>query len=188
MSQIDSSGSQRALSKKQIWIALITGTFAVLFGFVFFGLETRYSLPMILWHHRFEHALSENGQVNLGALVDFKWDRIYFMGAYDPEHPEDYNRLFSIRSPFDPFWWQNYQRYWTIAYTRPGLPSFLIRMDSAEWVRRRGGRFWSEDSNVKLRVVAPGTVEATWCPSFAGVGRCLAVDDVNAKIPTEPNH
>jgi hypothetical protein len=138
---------------------------------------------MILWRYKFQRAMEEQGAVSLGTLVDFKWDRVYFMEAYQPEHPEDYNKLFAIQSPFDPFWWQNFQRYWTIAYVRPGRPSFLVRMDVRDWVLRGVGHYRSEDPNVKLRIVMPGTTEATWCPM--GVGRCLAVDDSTTIIPTE---
>jgi hypothetical protein len=188
MIEMKISRTQPVLSKKAVLMALMAGTIAVLFGFIFFCLETRYSLSMILWRYRFERALEQNGQVNLGELVDFKWDRVYIMGAYDPEHPEDYKKLFAIRSRFDPFWWQNFQRYWTIAYTRPGLPSFLVRMDITEWIRSRRTVLWSEDKGVKLRLIAPGTVEATWCPVFTHVGRCLAVDGAGIASPTEPYH
>ena len=41
--------------------------------------------------------------------------------------------IFPKTSWLDPFWWKNIPDYWTIAYTRPDRPPFLLKIETKEW-------------------------------------------------------
>jgi hypothetical protein len=184
----DSSAARpvKAFGSELTWIAFMAGALVVLVGTVFCLLETRYSWSVISWHRKFNHDLAEKGEVRLADLVSFQWERVYFWGPYERLRPDDSALVFAKTSALDPFWWEDLQNNWTIAYTRPGLPPFLIKMDWKEWAPSNRMNLWSADQNARLRLITPHTIEATWCSSLAV--RCLALDDIRSKVPIEPSH
>src|SRR6266446_6084171 len=101
-------------------LIILPGLLGVAVG-VFFFTEVTFSLPVISWHHRFERALRDNGEVRLGDLVNFKWERIYLLETYTYLTEEEMAQLFPSSGLFgDLWWWEMSKRYWTIAYQRPG--------------------------------------------------------------------
>jgi hypothetical protein len=165
-------------------LALVAGTFVGLIGTVFFFADTQYSWPVVSWRQRFERDITETGQVRLADLVSFHWEWIYLLETYEPDNPEDNALIFAKTNMLNAHSWKNNQNYWTVAYTRPGYAPLLIRMDRFKWRLRQFGYFRSADPNVKLRVVPPNSIEATWCPSRPGT--CLALDDSRSENPTIP--
>jgi len=151
---------------------------------VFLFSETRFSLANMSWHYRFEKALREKGEIELNGLVSFKWDKIYLLEAYDNLNTEKEAQLFPARSWLDPLWWNNMQRYWTIAYQRPNKPPFLIRMNTTDWYLRNMTNDVTTDLHAKLRLVPPNTTESTYCPIRRS--RCLSLDDSRSRIPSAP--
>ena len=77
----DSSAARpvNVFSSKLTWVALIAGALMVFLGTFFCLLETRYSWSVISWQRKFEHDLTEKGEVRLADLVNFQWERIYII-------------------------------------------------------------------------------------------------------------
>jgi hypothetical protein len=184
----DSSAARpvKAFGSELTWIAFIAGALVGLLGTVFCLLETRYSWSVISWQRKFKHDLTEKGEVRLADLVNFQWERIYIIDPYEQMFPDDNAHIFPKTSSLDPFWWKNIPDYWTIAYTRPNRPPFLIKIETKEWGTSNWKHHMSSDHNAKLRLITPKTIEATWCSSL--IARCLALDDIRSKVPTEPRH
>jgi hypothetical protein len=154
---------------------------------IFFFTDAPFSLAKMTWHHRFERDLREKGEVQLGALVDFQWDKIYLLQPYSTLNTEQEVQLFPTGgSLLDPFWWENMQRYWTIAYQRPGRYPFLVRIFTGNWYLKNITNLWTTDPNARLRLVQPNTIEATYCPR--GTSHCLALVDSRTIPPTRPNY
>jgi hypothetical protein len=151
---------------------------------IFLFSETTYSLSHVLWHYRFKGELLGHGEVRLGSLVNFAWDKIYFLESYDPLTPEQQKQLFPKINSLEFTWWGDNQNYWTIAYQRPGRAPFLVRLSSKDWDLRRLTHLWTNDQGAKLRLVQPNTVEATYCAR--PYSHCLALDDSNSTAPTKP--
>jgi len=177
---IPSAPMRKLTTFKLVILSMMAGVAA---GIFFFS-ETRFSLANMSWHYRFDKALQEIGEVKLGALVNFKWDKIYLLEAYDNLNTEKEAQLFPARSRLDPLWWSDMQRYWTIAYQRPSKPPFLIRMNTADWYLRNLTNDVTTDLNAKLRLVPPNTIESTYCPIQRS--RCLSLDDSRSKAPSTP--
>jgi len=152
---------------------------------VFLG-ESEFSLANISWHRRFNQAMEKNNEVKLGDLVDFKWDRIYFLGPYDFLSPQDTADLFPGEN-LEPYHYAA-TKHWMIAYQRPNRPPFLINISLSEWYLREGGRVLTTDPDAKLRRVQKGTIEATWCSTAFDLDHCLALDDARSKPPTVKRH
>lgn len=151
---------------------------------LFFFAETDLSLSKISWRHRFEHDLKEKGEVRLGELVTFNWNKIYFIESYSPLNSQQEAELFPRENLLDPFWWSYDRRYWTIAYQRPGRAPFLIRVRNDELYLRKRTNLSTTDPEAKLRLVPPNTIETTYCTRRRGL--CLGLDDFRSKIPTTP--
>src|SRR5262249_13248568 len=107
-------------------------------------------------------------------LVRFKWNRIYFLQAYDQLFDDDQKQLFSIKGSRDLFWWRNNQHYWTIAYTRDGQAPFFVKINDWKW-QLGWSRLWTTDPNATLKLAQPGAAESTWCSTVAG--HCLTFSD-----------
>lgn len=147
---------------------------------IFFFWETRFSLPVLFWHWKFERELNDKGSVKLADLVNFKFEKVYFLEPYDYLTAAQEDELFPAESWLDLFWWEYRNQYWTIAYKRPGKPPFLIKMSAYEWHLRRYKNFISSDPDVRLRAVQPDTIESTYCTWRRS--RCVAVDDEKNRI------
>ncbi len=182
------SNSRSSFPAKWVLLGLgsgcLLGLLFILFQ-LFFDTQD-YSPTIVSWHKKFEEKISHEGSTRLGDLVEFKWDRIYFLGPYEQLFDDDQRRLFANGDKNDVFGWRNNQNYWAIVYTRQGRPPFFIRMASKQFALSGHRPLWTADSNARLRLIKPGTVESTWCSS--AWPRCLAIDDDHTKIPTEPAH
>src|SRR5712671_2521648 len=95
---IPSAPMRKLTTFKLVTLSMMAGVAA---GIFFFS-ETRFSLANMSWHYRFDKALQEIGEVKLGALVNFKWDKIYLLEAYDNLNTEKEAQLFPARSRLDP--------------------------------------------------------------------------------------
>jgi hypothetical protein len=173
---------------KRLALGLATVAVLILAAWVFFLGEAEFSLSKISWHRNFNQAIEKNNEVKLGDLVDFKWDRIYFLEAYDVLTPPQEMNLFPRGNNLDSISWYGNTRYWTIAYQRPNKPPFLIRMHQREWHARNGTNLLTVDPDAKLRRVQKGTIEFTWCSPKYDPDRCLALDDIRSSAPTVKRH
>lgn len=171
---------------KRLALGLATVAVLILAAWIFFFGETEFSLVKISWHRNFNQAIEKNNEVKMGDLVDFKWDKIYFLGPYDFLSPQQTDDLFPGEN-LEPYHYGP-TKHWMIAYQRPTKPPFLINISLSEWYPRGGGYLWTTDPDAKLRRVQKGTIEATWCSAARDPDRCLAVDDARSKPPTVKRH
>jgi hypothetical protein len=176
------------ISRSKVFSLIALLFLVIVAAIIFFFDETEFSLAKISWRHRFERALQDKGEVKLSELVDFKWNKIYLIRSYDFLNIQQEAELFPQENSLDPFWWYHDDRYWTIAYQRPGRPPFLIRIRVNEWYPRNRTNFWTTDPDAKLRRVPTNTIETTYCPSRRDPNRCLALDDARSSAPTVPIH
>ena len=139
----------------------------------FFLIDWIFSFSNISWQHRFERELRENGEVKLGSLVDFEWNKIHFLESYDTLGAEKESQLFTKNILAPPFWWQTNERYWTIAYQRPNNSPFLIRLRKSEWHLRRLTKGATTDRHAKLRLIKQDSSEAKTCTR--PLSQCLAL-------------
>jgi hypothetical protein len=156
---------------------------AMVLWILFFS-EASLSLAHLSWHFQFERALREKGDVKLGSLVDFKWDKIYLLEPYAVIDAEEAAKLFPTESHPAPYYEAD-KAYWTIFYRRPGEAPFAVSIKTADWYLRNQTRDTTTDANATLRVVAGNTTEATYC--VLPFRRCLALDDTQSKVPIFPN-
>jgi hypothetical protein len=128
----------------------------------------------IVWHWNFEREMAENGEVKIGELVAFKWNRVYFL--------EPYTQLFSVRDQemFADSIWMDSRYHWTIAYTRDGQAPFFIRMNAWRWQLGWSHPLWTADPNASFRLAQPGTGGC-----LPKLGRCVNVSD-NENAETVP--
>lgn len=150
---------------------------------VFFLWETRLSLSVLSWHWKFERELNEKGSVKLAELVNFKFEKVYFLDPHDGNWEAEKD-LFPAWSWTDPFWWGQSRGYWTIAYKRSGRPPFLIKMNAYQWYLREPNYPDTVDPDARLRAVQPNTIESTYCRQPRA--RCIALDDTESRVLTEP--
>jgi hypothetical protein len=176
------------LSKSLFFLLIILPLIAGIGVGIFFFAETDFSLAKISWYRHFERDLQEKGEIKLGELVSFEWDKIYLIESYDTLGTEREAELFPQQNLFDPFWWRYNNRYWTIAYQRPAKPPFLIRIAIGEWYLRNMTNGLTTDPNAKLRRVPQNTIESTYCSSRLRPDRCLGLIDSRSSIPTIPRH
>jgi hypothetical protein len=148
---------------------------------IFLFAETDLSLAVILWRHRFDTELRTHGEVPLAALVNFDWERIYFLHPYERAslNAEQKAKLFPTSSWTNFIWWDTNWNYWTIAYQRPGRPPFMIKIRAREWHLRKLTALWTTDRDAKLRLVPPDTIKATCNPVFTG--QCLSLVDSRSR-------
>src|SRR5205085_3424461 len=105
----------------------------------------------------------EKGEVTLGELVSFKWDKIYLIRSYDSLNSQQQAELFPQRDLLNSFSLEDNNFYWTIAYQRPGKPPFMIKVRVDKWHLRNRTNLWTTDPTAKLRRVPPDTLESTYC-------------------------
>jgi hypothetical protein len=174
-----------AFSKLKFTHVLMLGLAALAAWIFFFG-ETSFSRSQLSWQSRFERELETNGEVSLGALVSFEWDKIYLLQTYDLLNTEQERYLFPVPdwSYRFSFWWEHSSPFWTIAYQRPGRSPFLVRMRMGNWYLRNETNLATTDPNAKLKLVPRDTIEATYC--VRPRSRCLALVDSQSPTPTEP--
>lgn len=178
--------SARKVSRLKVFVSAGLVLLLAAAAAIFFFDETEFSWAKISWRQRFDQELQAKGEAKLGDLVRFKWEKIYFIDPYDYLRPEQAADLFPRTNALDPFWWYQDRNYWTIAYQRPGRAPFLVRIPMREWYLRGLTNYLTRDPDAKFRRVPLGSIESTYCTSRYDRSRCLALDDVNSKIPTVP--
>jgi hypothetical protein len=171
---------------KRLIVLLAAAATLIFAAWIFFFGETEFSLSQISWHRNFNQAMEKNNEVKLRDLVDFKWEKIYFLGPYDFLSPQETAELFPGEN-LEPYHY-GLTKHWMIAYQRPNKPPFLINISISEWQPRNGTNLWTTDPDATLRRVQKGTVEFTWCSPKYDPDRCLALDDERSKAPTVKSH
>jgi hypothetical protein len=143
---------------------------AAILGVFLLAFVVRPFAQSALWHQRFEDAINRNQEVRLGDLVDFEWDKVFLVRAYDLATFPLRREIFGSEQVYT-FSWSEDPRYWTIIYRRAGTSPFIIKMNRPEWGLSRRARLWTTDTSAKLRLVIPGTQDATDCSTR--LKRCL---------------
>lgn len=129
------------------------------------------------WRSDLSNQLQSQGGARVADLISFRWSKIYFVMSYgwsgDPKMSEDlWGRADAARAEAP--WWENDERYWTVAIKRSAGAPFIIKMDRGEW-DVGGKKFYSAGPNAMIVLIDLKHERLAGCRPNARF--CIALED-----------
>lgn len=128
------------------------------------------------WRSDLTDQLQSNGGARVADLISFRWSKIYFVMPYgwsgNAKMSEDLWGRADLGRAEAP-WWENDERYWTVAVKRDAGAPFIVKMDRNEW-DVGGKEFYSANLNATIVLVDPKYERLTGCRPNARF--CIALE------------
>jgi len=159
-------------------LSLVAAVLGVLFGatalYLYFTMD---SFGSSSWRHRLEAELNRHSEVRFADLVDFDWDKVFLIGAYDLTYPMRLE-IFGADVTLE---WANAQEYLTVIYRRPRNKPFIVKMDYSKWSLRPGFPLQTSDKEAKLKAITQSSPDYLDC--IPPRGRCLFIENSKKNTP-----